>query len=62
MTVRAMSKKELATSYGVSQTTFTLWLERAGIIPNNIPRETYIRIRIFTPAQVQIIFDKIGNP
>lgn len=62
MTPRAMSKKELAASYGVCVTTFTLWLERAHIIPHIIPRETYIRIRIFTPAQVQIIFDKIGNP
>lgn len=60
--IRAMSKKEMADSYGVHVHTFTVWLERAGIIPDIIPREIYIRIRIFTPAQVNIIFDKIGNP
>ena len=50
-----MSKKELAAAYNICPATFSTWLKRAGIAIDK-------NVKILTPAQVQTIFDKIGEP
>jgi hypothetical protein len=54
--VRAYSLKELAALYEVTPRTIKIWLE---------PFEEFIgekKGRLYTIKQVQIIFDKIGDP
>lgn len=58
----SMSKKQLAQMYGISRQTFRTWLIRASIIPEVIKADEFDKIRIFTPAQVKAIKDKIGEP
>jgi ABC-type sulfate transport system substrate-binding protein len=54
--IKAYSKKELTALYNVSRKTFVAWLKpfEKEIGPYNGKR--------FTIAQVQTIFNKIGNP
>ena len=59
---KSMSKQQLAEAYGVHQKTLNKWIMRANIVPELITIEVYNRIKVFTPAQVKVIFDKIGEP
>lgn len=55
-TIKAMSKTELCRKYGVCLETLNKWLEsiaEIGATPGQ---------RIFTPAQVRLIFERIGEP
>jgi hypothetical protein len=52
---QSMTRQQLADQYNICTITFNRWLIRAKIeIPKNI--------KILTPAQVEIIFSKIGEP
>lgn len=53
--IKAMSKSELSAAYNICPATLNAWLIRAKIDINK-------NIKIFTPAQVKIIFEKIGEP
>jgi uncharacterized protein YjcR len=59
---KSMTKSELAQAYNVCITTFHVWIRRAGLMNELFTPEEYARIKIFTPQQVQAIFDKLGEP
>lgn len=52
-----MTRKQLAAHYGICVRTFNKWIKpfihEIGEIPDT---------KIFTPAQVRTIFEKIGEP
>ncbi len=54
--IKAYTRKELLSMYGVSRTTFWRWLNPF----NNEIGD--IRGKVFTPKQVKIIFEKLGFP
>lgn len=55
---QAMTKRQLAALYKVSEKTLGKWLEpHAEAIGPLAPR-----CYLYTPAQVEIIFEKIGTP
>ena len=52
---KAMSKERLASLYKISSGTLCAWFRRAGLdIPKNV--------KILTPAQLQTIYEKLGEP
>lgn len=53
--VKAYSKKELATLYGVSKQTLRRWLK-------NVEGLQQTNDQIFTPNQIQLIFKHLGVP
>lgn len=60
-----MSKKELTAMYGVSLFTFKCWIVKAKLIGENRLFETdlhYNSIRLFTPLQIEKIFEALGEP
>ncbi len=59
--MRPMSKKQLAASYGVSVKTLNSWL-RPHLQTLGINSDKFRRMRVFTPKQLQKIFDIIGRP
>lgn len=54
-TVKAYTKTQMASLYGVSLTTFKRWL-------HNVHDLGAYLGKCFTPAQVQKIVDHLGNP
>ena len=59
---KSMSKQQLAEAYGVTMVTLNKWIRRSKVVPQVITEEVYIRIRVFSPADIKAIFDKIGEP
>ena len=57
--IKSYSKRELIDMYGTTYTTFYTWIKRAGIIDEF---KNYDNIRVFTPKEVELIFDKLGEP
>ena len=56
--IKAYSKKEICKMYNISQDVLRRWLKPIeGLLPYYNPFS-----RIFTPAQVKVIFEKIGEP
>ena len=53
--IRPMSKSELIQAYGVCRTTLRSWL-------NKVPDLNQKNKKIFTPAEVAIIFKHLGTP
>ena len=53
---RAMSKKELATSYNICVRTLNKWIAK---FPEIVLDEN---TKILTPEQVKMIYSKIGEP
>jgi hypothetical protein len=53
--VKAMSKSDLINAYGVCRTTLRSWL-------NKIPNLDQKNKKIFTPAEVAIIYKHLGTP
>jgi len=54
--IRTMSKKELCRKYGICIETLNKWLSLSPEI------EVRKEQRILTPAQIRLIYDKIGEP
>jgi len=59
--ITSYSKKELAYAYKVSTKTLNRWL-----IPHlkelGLTRLQYVKIKVFTPAQIKVIFEVLGEP
>jgi len=55
-TVKALTHKELAEKYGVTSTTMTNWVRKIKVKTDSK------RNKIYTPAQLAIIFEKLGRP
>jgi len=55
--IRTMSKSELAEAYGITRATFMKWLK-----PFKDRIGYHDKGHYFTPKQVSIIFELIGNP
>ncbi len=59
--MQAKTKSQIAAEYHISTRTLKKWLipilPRLGITPRQ-----YDRLRLFTPRQVQIIYDHLGSP
>jgi hypothetical protein len=53
--VKAMSKGDLINAYGVCRTTLRSWLSK---VPNLDQKNK----KIFTPAEVKIIYEHLGTP
>lgn len=51
------NKKTLAQAYGVSVKTLCAWLKRA-----KVPDDILNARRALTPAQLKVIYDKLGSP
>lgn len=57
--IKNYSKKEMMAMYGVGRHVFVNFIERAGLM-NDIPN--YKELRNFTPKEVSLIFDRLGEP
>ncbi len=58
-----MSKSQIAKLYGVATRTLTSWIKRNKALYENLLYLKYSRSdKIFTPAQILIIFQYIGTP
>jgi DeoR/GlpR family transcriptional regulator of sugar metabolism len=55
--VQSYSKKELCQLYKVSTVTFRKWIQHLAI-----EGKINVSKRIFTPKEVKIIFEEIGEP
>jgi len=55
--IKAYSKSQLAAMYGISVVTFMKWLELKGIEIEDI-----LKRKIFTPREVEMIFNGLGEP
>lgn len=51
---KPQTRKELAAAYNVSLRTLARWFIRAGLV--------FDKTRVFTPKQIQLIFEKLGTP
>ncbi|MCO5232843.1 MAG: DUF4248 domain-containing protein [Chitinophagales bacterium] len=58
-----MTKIEMAEAYGISKKTLKEWIDRAGLIGEDglFTFQIYNKIRLFTPKQVSLIVEKIGE-
>jgi hypothetical protein len=55
----SMSKSAIASAYGISLRLLKIWIVEMYQI---IPQEEYIKQRVFTPKQVQKIYNELGDP
>ena len=56
--IKAYSKKEICIMYNIKQDVLRRWLKPIeGLLPYYNPLA-----RIFTPAQVKVIFEQLGEP
>jgi transposase len=53
--IKAYSKKEMTNMYGIHRFTFLKWIKK-------IPEIEINRKRLFTPKEVEIIFNHLGPP
>jgi len=57
MAEKAKNTKTLADEYGISRSTMVKWLIRAKIIESGRNRS-----RLFTPLELEKIYNHLGNP
>lgn len=55
----SMSKKNIADKYNISLSLLQTWIVELFKI---MPHEEYIKQRVFTPKQVQCIYEALGDP
>ena len=53
--IKAYSKSEICSMYGITGPTLQVWFKRAGLEYNK-------KVRIFTPLEVSNLFNAIGAP
>lgn len=60
----SVSKSQLCELYGVNILTLKSWFIRAGLIGEGglFSEDQYRKIRLFTPRQVEKIYQVIGDP
>lgn len=54
--MKAITHKQLADAYGVNGRTLSRWIKKLNIFSPNQSN------RMYTPAQVEVIFKKLGTP
>lgn len=57
--IKSYSKSEMVQLYGTTKFTFNAWIKRAKL---DEKITEYWTLKVFTPKQVELIFDTLGYP